>query len=82
MLLVFLSLATLSSCGGGLVTHMNKDSVSIQSRHLPAPAGQLQQPPTAFAFSTSHLFTTHISTPVFAHRQPLVGNGHATTSDT
>ncbi|HIA32456.1 MAG TPA: hypothetical protein EYN83_04320 [Nitrospinaceae bacterium] len=82
MLLVFLSLATLSSCGGGLVTHMNKDSVSIQSRHLPAPAGQLQQPPTAFAFSTSHLFTTHISTPVFAHRQPLIGNGHATTSDT
>ena len=30
ILLVFLSLVTLSSCGGGLVTHMNKDSVSIQ----------------------------------------------------
>ena len=29
-LLMFLSVAILSSCGGGLVTHMNKDSVSIQ----------------------------------------------------
>jgi len=30
MLLICLSVAILSSCGGGLVTHMNKDSVSIQ----------------------------------------------------
>ena len=30
MLLMFLSVAILSGCGGGLVTHMNKDSVSIQ----------------------------------------------------
>ena len=29
-LLMFLSVAILSGCGGGLVTHMNKDSVSIQ----------------------------------------------------
>ena len=29
-LLMFLSVAILSSCGGGFVTHMNKDSVSIQ----------------------------------------------------
>ena len=30
ILLMFLSVAILSGCGGGLVTHMNKDSVSIQ----------------------------------------------------
>ena len=30
ILLMLLSVAILSSCGGGLVTHMNKDSVSIQ----------------------------------------------------
>ena len=30
MLLMFLSVAILSGCGGGFVTHMNKDSVSIQ----------------------------------------------------
>ena len=29
-LLMFLSVAILSGCGGGLVSHMNKDSVSIQ----------------------------------------------------
>ena len=29
MLLIFLSVAILSGCGGGLVTHMKKDSVSI-----------------------------------------------------
>ena len=29
-LLMFLSVAILSGCGGGLVTHMNKNSVSIQ----------------------------------------------------
>ena len=29
-LLMFLSVAILSGCGGGLVTHMNKDGVSIQ----------------------------------------------------
>ena len=29
-LLLFLSVAILSSCGGGIVTHMNQDTVSIQ----------------------------------------------------
>ena len=29
-LLMFLSVAILSGCGGGIVTHMNQDTVSIQ----------------------------------------------------